>query len=206
MTSDRFHHVVKELLERNGAMGVNQLAKELGVPLSTMQKYLDKDQNYFKKNHSRRWVLPEVSAASDMSTASSNYANIIDSQIRSMDALIETLMSQFKATITLMEAHKPLNRSVADMSPNIDTRLVKIHNDSVKINDIIRKKKDNIPEEYEEMLFNLDYVALVIGVGESYAIKILSTDVYALLAGNGNELPEDTIETLKEYQKETNQT
>ena len=54
MSYESLHSDIKGLIEINGPMGVNQLAKALNIPLSSMQHYMDKKQTYFKKNQARK--------------------------------------------------------------------------------------------------------------------------------------------------------
>jgi hypothetical protein len=201
VSNDRFYPLIHALLEQHGALGVNYLAKELNVPISTLQKYLDKDQNYFKKNQSRKWVLPGTAVSTDMSVVSNNFSNVIDSQLMSMEALINTLMSQFRATATLIETNKGSHHPVAQQIPNIDQRLIELDKESQKIYDVIKKQKANIPEEYKGLLFNLDYVGLVLKIGHTFAANMLGNEIYGVLAGRDKVLDDETLELIKDHQK-----
>lgn len=198
------HDDVYEQLSKNGPMGVNALSKALNIPLSTMQKYLDKDQSYFKKNYQRKWELPEESIRTDMSTVSNNIANVIDSQLMSMQALIDTLMSQFRATVTLIETNKPSNAPVAVNSGNsmkIDPRLLTLVEDAAKLTSAVKKQKSFIPEEYYDLLLSLDLVSLYFLIGEKPAYKIVVSDIYPVLTGNSKILADDALNILAECQK-----
>jgi ACT domain-containing protein len=200
--TDTTHAEIKALLEKHGAMGVNQLAKELDIPLSTMQKYLDKDQTYFKKNQARKWVLPETSVNTDLNVVSSNYANVIDSQLMSMNALIETLMSQFRATITLIETNKPRNAPVAGIAPNIDPQVLKLDK-TIKDNYALFKKYVKVvPEEYQDLIKNLDLARLTAERGTLHVKGEFGKEIAALMLEKITELSHDTLVVLEEYQKE----
>jgi hypothetical protein len=201
VSNDRFYPLIHALLEQHGALGVNYLAKELNVPISTLQKYLDKDQNYFKKNQSRKWVLPGTAVSTDMSVVSNNFSNVIDSQLMSMEALITTLMSQFRATVTLIESNKGSHAPVANKSVNIRQRLIDLDEEANKVEAVIKKQKSNIPEEYINLLLNFDYVSFVLTVGHKYAVETLSTDIYGILSGKDTELNEETVDHIKDHQK-----
>jgi hypothetical protein len=202
MSNGRYHEDIRNLLEQNGAMGVNQLSKELNVPLSTLQKYLDKDQNYFKKNHARKWVLPEMSADEDMSVVTTNYSNVIDSQIMSMQALIETLMSQFRATLSLIDANKGASRSVAGILPNIDPILIKLDKKIKDIYVIFRKYVKVCPEEYQNLIKNVDLYQLTSDKGTEFLNGSFIGEITELFLEKSVDLSNDTVKILQEYQKE----
>lgn len=202
MSNDRFHADIRRLLEQNGAMGVNQLSKALNVPLSTMQKYLDKDQDYFKKNHSRKWVLPEKSASEDMSLVSANYANVISSQLVSMQALIDTLMSQFRATLSLMDANKGTSPAVAGISPDINPQILQLDKKAKDMQTVFKRYVVKSPEEYQELLKGLDLYRLMIEKGTIWMNSEFSTEITSLFLEQTVDLSDDIVEILKNYQKE----
>ena len=183
-------------------MGVNQLSKELNIPLSTMQKYLDKDQTYFKKNNARKWVLPEMSANEDMSVVSSNYSNVIDSQLLSMQALIETLMSQFRATLSLIDANKGVSTSVAGIAPNIHPDILKLDKNAKDMQTVFSKYVVKCPEEYRELIKNLDLYRLMIEKGSIYMNGSFNVEITSLFLEKTVDLSNEVIEVLKNYQKE----
>lgn len=203
MSNDRFYPDIKRLLEQNGAMGVNQLSKELNVPLSTLQKYLDKDQNYFKKNHARKWVLPEVAVNNEMSVVSENYANIVDSQLMSMNALIDTLMSQFRATVTIIEANKPNSTSVAGIAPDIHPQLLKMDKSIKEMYVVFKKYLSKVPEEYRDLIKNVDLHRLSIEMGSKFINSNFNGEISALFLERSVDLSDEVLGALKEYQKGT---
>lgn len=207
MSSDKYYDDILALITERGELGVNVIARELNAPLSTMQRYLEK-QTYFRKTVNRKWDVPD----NVDSNLKSNTMSLMVTSVETALLLIDSQMAELQSSIqnallpvnTLKRNMDSFIAPVADKSGKsviIDDRLLKIDNEANKVYDIIKKQKDNIPDIYKEMLFNLDYVGMVLGMGEVYAIELLSTDVYAILAGNGDTLPEETIEAIKEYQK-----
>jgi hypothetical protein len=192
---------IKVLIEKNGPMGVNQLAKELDIPLSTMQKYLDKQQSYFKKNFARKWVLPEQAANEHQSVVSENYTNIINSQLLSMQALIDTLMSQFRATITLIETNKPNERAVAGKTHNMHPSMQKMSDYIDNMSKAIKAYISNVPEEYRDLIKNLDIAEMIVNEGVNYVMGEKSGDLTGLLLGEHTELTDETLKVLERYQK-----
>jgi hypothetical protein len=202
MSNERLHADVLRLIEENGAMGVNQLSKALDVPLSTMQKYLDKDQDYFKKNNARKWVLPEMSAVSDMSVVSSNYSNVIDSQLTSMQALIDTLMSQFRATVSLIDANKGTLPPVAGIAPDIHKSMIESDKRIKSAYEVFKKFLGVVPEEYKNLIKNVDLHRLTIELGTIKLNEQFNPEITALFLEKSVDLSDDVLRILKEYQKE----
>jgi len=202
MSNDRLHADVRRLIEQNGAMGVNQLSKALDIPLSTMQKYMDKDQSYFKKNNVRKWVMPEESANADMSVVSSNYSNVIDSQLMSMQALINTLMSQFRATVSLIDANKGTSQAVAGIMPDVHKSMIESDKRIKNTYDVFKKYINVCPEEYRDLIKNLDLYRLTIEMGTIKLNEVFNPEITALFLEKSVDLSHDVIMMLKEYQKE----
>lgn len=201
MSNDRFHDEVRRLIEQNGAMGVNQLSKALDVPLSTMQKYMDKDQNYFKKNHARKWELPEMSANSDIATVAGNYTNVIESQLMSMQALIDTLMASFRATVSLIDANKGLSPVSTGKPTYTDPDVAKMYEDIKLLTGSLKKKMSDIPEEYQDLLSSTNWVSLTLQMGRTYVTNNLNPEIVELILGNTDKLSDEVLKMLEEYQK-----
>ncbi len=202
MSNDRFHEPVKALLQTNGEMGVNQIAKSLSVPLSTMQKYLDKDQTYFKKNRSRKWVLPEDAAKSDISEVNVNYTQVIENQIKGIESLVTTLMAQLKSTVSLIEANKVTITSVADISTKIHPRLQGLDKKATEVSELLRKNLSKVPENYRDLIKNLDLHLLIVEKGTHYMNNEITSEIASLILGQTDILSEQLVTVLKEYQKE----
>lgn len=201
MAEDRFHAEIKALLEKNGAMGVNAIQKELDVPLSTLQKYLDKQQNYFKKNALRKWVLPEKLVNEHMSVITDNHTDIIENQISSMKMLARTLISQFDSTMILMATNNAKSPSVAGISDKVDPSIEKLTSFVTALQKAIKEYKDNIPDIYKDLILNLDVAKLCAYKGLGYMNDEKSADITGILLGERDTMSEAIITTLKEYQK-----
>lgn len=191
---------IARLIEINGAMGVNQLAKELNIPLSTLQKYLDKDQNYFKKNYTRKWELPDMSANTDMAAVADKYSNVIESQLMTMNALIETLMAQFRATVSLIDANKGSSPPVAGKVPDIDARVLKTDKTIKDMYALFKKYIPVCPKEYQDLLKNLDLTRLTLELGNNYMFNEFNTAITPLFTEQETELSDDMLDLLSEYQ------
>jgi DNA-binding Lrp family transcriptional regulator len=208
MSLDKYKDDILRLINQNGAMGVNALSRELNIPLSTLQKYLHR-QNYFKLNEYKKWDLPENVIGEVKSNSLVLMANVAENSILLLKSqLEEMLLSVNNALVPIETIRRGINSfspSVADNKSgqsDIDPRLVNIHSMKGKLSDIFKKQRANIPEEYQTLLFNFDYVGLVLKEGDDYVKNFLESDIYELLVGKVQELTEDTIEILKVNQIE----
>lgn len=199
---DRFHNDVKALLEKNGAMGVNALAAELSVPLSTMQKYLDKQQTYFIKNLARKWELPDNQIVSHVSEMSNNYVDIVDSQIKSMRVLTDTLMSQFTSTLAIISANRPVNAPVAGQTSNMQPSMDALDKNVKMVYVAFKKYMSVIPEEYQELIKNVDLYELSFRLGWIYTEDVFLAEISHLMTEQSTTLSDDTLKVLETYQKE----
>lgn len=194
------------LIQIHGPMGVNALQRELGVPLSSLQKYLH-NQNYFRKNEDKKWDLPENVAGELKGNSLTLMAEMVEttykllrSQVNEMSHALEnainpitSLKNNINAVVVPVAADK-VGQSI------LDPRLRRINETKDTLSNIFHKQKDNIPKEYRNLFFNFDYVGLVIKEGETYTNKFLEEGTYELLAGKDTELSEETIIILKENQ------
>lgn len=199
--TEQLHEQIKQLLEANGPMGVNAIQKEVGIPLSTLQKYLDYKQTYFKKNAQRKWDLPENVAASEVADTSNHYATVIESQIIGINASFEMLSGQIRSTLALMSAHKPNPLPVASKVKPIDPGLSKYGEEIAVIVNVIKHKKADIPEEYQKLLTNVNWVELAIDRGRIYVRDNISDRIADLVLKSTDTLPEEVYTVLEEYQK-----
>lgn len=203
-------HILK-ILSENGPLGVNALQKEmvkegLDIPLSTLQRYLHR-QEYFLLNGSKKWVLPENITPVLTNTSADRAVEALESSLRLIQSQMEELQLVVRNTLspisTIKRGIKELRPAVAEVAEGqrvVDPRLHKLNDTRGVLLDIMRKKKENIPEEYQDLFFNFDYVGLVIKEGENYTRDFLEADIYDILSGIKTELDEDTITILKENQ------
>ncbi len=204
--SNGWHERLLELITENGAMGVNQLQKEMDIPLSTLQKYLDKQQTFFRKNSNRKWDLPENVAEAEQETVSDNAAIVLESQITGITATFEMLKSQLNATTHLIASMKPpkaSKTSVANTSKVIDPRLLEIQRKADMNAKAIKMHIDNVPEKYRELVMNMDSVAISLSADKSYIEEIVSREVVPLMTNNADSLSDEAVDVLSNYQKES---
>lgn len=204
--SAELHDQIKELIERHGAMGVNAIQKEIGIPLSTLQRYLDTRQNYFKKTNDRKWDLPENVSANYAAAAETNQTQVIESQLTGITATFDMLSAQIKATVMLLETFKvkPQSSSVAGSSNGkpieVKGSLADLHKLIQLTPKIIRTKIDYIPEEYRDLLKGMNWSDLAADVGKIRFTEF--TDVIAdMIVSDIQEVPTNMIEIMEQYQK-----
>lgn len=196
---DEYHELIKALITEKGALGVNALQRELGLPISTLQRYLHNKQSYFKMNSSRKWDLPE----NVFDVAIDNFDSVITSQLSGITSLSDMLITQIKSTIVLLSSQRAPSPAVAEVQPkNVynDKRLQLIEENTQKLKEIFKKNMSNVPKIYKELLLNYDHIGLIIKKGDSYALSFLEGDIFSMLSGNAQELSEETLQTLKDNQ------
>lgn len=198
---------ITKLLSTNGAMGVNAIAKALNAPTSTIQKYLH-SQSYFKINDSKKWDLPEKV----MSDVKSNQLELLASVSKNSIALLRTNLEELLINVdnalapltTLERDIKRFQPSVAKTSDvgfnSLPKKWQEIIENLQQFPTVIKSKKNTTNPEYYELLLNTNWWELVIEMGLSYFRDTLSTDIYDLLLGQSEQLSEDSLETIKEYQ------
>lgn len=205
-THERYYLPIESLLKANGSMGVNAIARELDVPVSTIQKWLER-QRYFVKNEKRQWELPGTK--STVRQLNGEIREVINSQLVTIERLHRTLADQLEATVDFIKDYEikqpqgtkldEVDRPVAD----IDPRLIQLQEDAKKLKEIFNKKdiKSNIPEEYKALLNGYDHVGLVLKEGKDFTTKFLEDEIFSLLSGRISSLSEGTVGILKENQK-----
>lgn len=208
MSLDKYRDDILRLISEKGALGVNSLSRELNVPLSTLQKYLHR-QSYFKLNEEKRWDLPENVMGDIKTNSLVLMANVVENSILLLKSQLEEMQQSVgNALNPISTIKRGLNAGLAPVAGNksghseIDPRLTKVMDMKATLDNIFKKQKDNIPEEYQTLIFNFDYVGLVLKEGDNYTKEFLENGLYELLAGKEQELTEDTIEILKDNQKE----
>jgi hypothetical protein len=201
MGIDKYHADIRALIEREGALGVNSLSKALNVPLSTIQKYMH-TQSYFQMNQSRKWDLPEKVVANDIKEVQSNFSSVIESQLTGITSLSEMLFTQIKSTITLLSAQKSTNPPVASNSIDIHPEILKLDKNVKEMHLIFSKYIQKCPEEYQELIKNVDLYKLIKEKGTLYMNSSFSIEITSLFLEKSVDLSDDVIQVLKEYQKE----
>ncbi len=198
------HEDILRLIQVNGPMGVNAIQRHLDIPLSTIQKYLDKQQNYFKKTERRQWDLPENREMSDFNEMKGNVATIVESQLIGVNATFELLNQQIKTIINLSANLKPvIGPSVAEkvQSIEIDPSITELLNMVQVIEGVIKKYKEKIPDEYLDLLLNTDLTRLAASRGSLYLQENLGGALSQIVLEDGDILPEGVVKMLETYQK-----
>lgn len=203
--NQEWHNTILDLLADNKAMGVNELAKHLSIPLSTMQKYLTTQQSYFKKNRQRKWDLPERVVEESSINASESHSLAIQSQLTGMRATFDVLNSQINNVMTLMETYTIPTPSVASKT-TIDPRLLKFSENVNNMQLAIKKNVDKVPEIYRDLISNIDFLRLVLNKGREYVEDIVTPELSALVLKQSEILQPEIISLLTEYQTTTNRT
>lgn len=202
--TEKYKDLILPLIKQNGPMGVNALSKAVDIPVSTLQKYLHR-QSYFKLTDDKKWDLPENVAADIKSNTLELMTNVVENNIQLLRSQLEEMQLTLENTLTpigtLKRGINNITTPVADKSNStIDPRLSRIMLMSTEIKRVFNKQKANIPEEYDKLLFNFDYIGLVLKDGEFYTNTFLEGEIYELLAGKEQTLSDETVEILKENQ------
>lgn len=203
---EKYHKPIFEVISREGALGVNAIAKATEIPLSTIQKYLDKQQTFFRKTEDRKWDLPENVNADITSQSLILTANILENTILLIQSQLGELQNTVANTLTPVNTlkrgveNKPL--PVAETTYKAkNTKLSKILEAIDKLPSLIKSRKENVSEELLELLLNTEWLELFVDLGYNYISDVIEPDLYELLLGNKTDLSEDTLTTIKEYQK-----
>lgn len=202
--ADEKYEAVYAVLSDKGATGVNDLAKALGWPLSSTQKYLER-QTYFKKTESRKWDLPEKVLTEVKSDTLSLMANGVEnSALITQSQLIEVGQSLELMLIAVQGLKKGIQNyrtPVAEKSVSVDLRLVALDKKAKDTLKVIKTHIDNVPDEYRDMLLNMDILGYMIDHGVKTNNDLFNTEVTSLLTGQADNLSEDTLSLVKEYQR-----
>src|ERR1043165_198534 len=115
MTSpmDKYYKPIEKLVQGKGPMGVNAIARELDLPTSSVQKWLDR-QRYFEKTSSRKWDLPsdQTYPRQPPQEEKSNHGltgeldPVIEAQLKSIQRLHEMLATQLKNTVDFITEYE----------------------------------------------------------------------------------------------------
>jgi hypothetical protein len=205
VSEERKDQIIAVLSEK-GALGVNALARELSIPLSTLQKYLH-SQNYFRMNESKKWDLPER-VTTDLK------ANTMTLMLNSLETAILLIQSQIEESRqavanalvpveSLKRGFKSIQHPVAESGTvGLPPKWSEALDMLAKFPEIIKSRKDKLSEENYNILRNVDWHYLYLDMGANYFINALSGEIYNLILGETDNLSEDALTTIKEYQKE----
>lgn len=204
---DKYHKPILQFLEKNGESGVNAISAGIAVPLSTVQKYLEK-QTYFKKTQRRKWDLPEkvVSNAVVNQSASSfaNVANVISTQANMIRTQLDTALMCMgilesnvaiinhvaEAAIAPVAVSKPIHPSIQALNDNVET-----------ITQGIKKYINDVNENYRDLVRNADIYRIYVAKGGEYMHSQFNDELVLVLTKSDYEMSEEMQALMKEYAK-----
>lgn len=208
MSNDKYFDDILAFITEHGESGVNAIAKGIGVPLSTIQVYLTK-QTYFKKTDNRKWELPEKVIADIQTGTLPLMVNSVENALLLLKAHLTELSQDVDNALmpvdTLKRGLKRNTAPVADKSDkavDIHPRLIKADEKLKEAYVLFKKYLPVVPEQYRELIKNVDLVALSLELGSKYASAELMPAISDLFLEKTDILDEEIIELLKEYQKE----
>jgi hypothetical protein len=209
MGTDEKKELILAVLRDKGAMGVSTLAKEVGLPVSTIHRYLH-DQNYFKLNERRRWDLPErVQTETNGNTLTlmvsglENAILFLKAQLEEVRNSVDGLLvptNTLKKGITNFSIEPALPVAIPSkraIPERIETLLETLDN----LPKIIRSRKDFVKPETYEMLRKVEWLDLMLDYGKKALDDIINPELQDVLLGNQEEFSEDVLGILKEYLK-----
>ncbi|HEY0769776.1 MAG TPA: hypothetical protein VGD31_05535, partial [Sphingobacteriaceae bacterium] len=138
------HDRVLELIKEKGPLGVNELAKALSVPVTTLQRQLH-NQSFFKLNNNKKWDLATNVANETVNESLKDFDSVIQSQLDGINALFGMLSSNINSTITLLSSQKALIRPVADTTVNIHPKLKELDKSIKDVGVVFNKYVDKVP-------------------------------------------------------------
>ena len=201
MSNDRFYDEILKYITEYGETGVNVLARELNVPLSTMQRYLEK-QTYFRKTVNRKWDIPD-NVEKDIK---SNTATLMVESVETVIKLIESQVSELQ--LQLQAALMPINtlkRAVIATNPSVATKInplfETVQEDANNVYEAIKGNKSNIPEEYLDLILNVDLVRIILKKGADYYKDTFISALSGLILKETDELPDEILELIEHCQK-----
>ncbi len=210
---EKYHEPILAFLERNGESGVNAIAAGIGMPLTSVQKYLNR-QTYFKKTMKRQWDLPErvtEKLATDQETNRLKaLAQSLQTQVLLLNQGLEMhvasmadITKQIESISPMLESFTPSVAESSHSNRKFDPRLIEIQDKCDNNMKAIKAHKANIPEVYLEMLLNLDSIAISLSPDKDELTRIMADEIVPLITGNSKELSDYAVDMLLNYQINT---
>ncbi len=193
------HDRIILLLRDKGALGVNELAKLVDVPVSTLQKRLH-TQSYFKQNDDKKWDLPQNVAESQATMTIEDFDVLISAQLTGIQSMYNMLTTQIKSVITLMSAHKPKPTTVAVNEP-IHSEITAIMDEMATLSNIVKKFREAFTKEEFSLLNNADWVSMRCYLGKDIFLNEVTEEIATHIQTNGDKLSEKTMNHIKDFQK-----
>jgi len=205
--TDKYQDRILTLISEKGPLGVNQLSRELEIPLSTMQQYLNR-QSYFRKNENKKWDLPENVMGDIKGSSLALAADVLESSIMLLKTQLEE-MGQYVDNVlnplnTIKRGVKGINLAaggVADKPSQMHRDIARVLDFSEKLQKAIKQNLSKIPDDYQDLYLNLDITAMIVHLGSDYINSEQTTDLTGVLLGETDELSENTIKVLERFQK-----
>lgn len=202
---EKYHDPILAVIKKNGPMGVNAIAKAIDMPLSSVQKYLDR-QDYFKKTSDRKWDVPENVTENLVAAIETNRLQLIAQSLNTQSLLvgnsvdlfvssINDLLKQISNIIPALESYKAPVANDKTVSP----LLLKLQETVSQIPLIIKKNKDKLSPDYLELLTGVNWLELVINKGSIYFEENVSTEIAELLTEQREELSDEIVEAISQY-------
>jgi hypothetical protein len=202
---DKYYELILPLIKEKGELGVNEIARHIGTPVSTVQKYLER-QTYFKKTQSRKWDIPENVNADIKSNTLSLMVESVENTLRVLEAQLGDIQ-QTVGTVsiplnTLKRGIDTISQPVAGKSIDIHPRLIEVDKKAKEALSLFAKYIPRVAEEYQQLLKGLDYHRFAVEMGTLYINNTFNLAISSLFLDKDDKLPDDIIDVLKNYQKD----
>lgn len=209
----KYHDDILQIITDKGPQGVTALAKELNAPSSSIQKYLEKQQNYFKRNVNRKWDLPEnvdeehqntlkTTQTAMLGQSVASQANMLKEQIEVLLGISDTLAHQ--ADILSNSVVNAKTAQPVAKAPELPKLIQDTLTSSEMLIKLVKQQMSNIPEVYQDMLTNVNWVRLLCNEGTKYFDNEVSPELSPILTGESTTFTDEIRDVLLEYQKKDN--
>lgn len=202
---------IYKVLSQYGAMGVTALARHLGIKnASGLHQHLNR-QKFFKQNENKHWDLPEkvINGGKTNAAQLSAQAGVqaIESYLLAIKAQLEETMLQVNTAIVPIDSLKKEVAKIPAPSEPPVAESAKVHSGLIKLNEninqipvIIKSKKEMLTDDLFQLLLNVDWMELILDNGRKFFREVIETNLYDVLLGNKDELSEEALSCIKEYQ------
>lgn len=205
MSNDKYYDTILAILTEKGELGVNEIARLADMPLSTVQKYLER-QTYFKKTERRKWDLPDNVNADIKTETLVLMVNSVENSLLILKSQLEELTDDVQNSLgpvkTLKRGVESIKPPVASKSSNIDRRLLELDKKAKDSYEVFKAHIKNVPEEYRTLILKLDILGLMLTKGREYLFNGEHEDLVRVLGGQSDILSDKTLKLLESYQKE----
>lgn len=208
----KYHDPILSYLQANGRQGVNNIAKGVQLPVSSVDKFL-KRQTYFKKTTDAKWDLPENVAEERSNQLETSRMGMLVQTLTAQSLIAEQSLDAFTSSINdlltniqtispLLENFKP-PVAKSDKATEVHPLFVKMDNNVKEYHKLLNKHMKNIPEQYVDMVKNADIVRLILERGNTFVDERILSEIGMLMMQQSEMLSDDVVDTLMEYQIRT---